>query len=94
MTRKKTRHNAEFKAKVALEASKEIKSLNELATQYSLHPSQISHWKKEFMEGIQGIFALQKKNSDDKKKIDDLYRQLGQLTMENEWLKKKLSQLR
>ena len=94
MSRTRKQFSSEFKAKVALEASKEIKSLNELATQYSLHPSQISHWKKEFMEGIQGIFALQKKNSDDKKKIDDLYRQLGQLTMENEWLKKKLSQLR
>jgi transposase-like protein len=89
--KKKTRYSAEFKAKVALEATKEAKSLNELASQYSLHPSQISQWKKEFLEGIKSIFASPKKNTDERKKTDDLLRQIGELTMEREWLKKKLS---
>ena len=91
MTKKRTRHSAEFKAKVALEAAKEVKSLNELASQHNLHPSQISQWKKELLDGIQGIFITQKKNTDERKKTDDLLRQIGEITMEREWLKKKLS---
>ena len=91
MTKKRTRHTAEFKAKVALEAAKEIKPVNELASQYNLHPSQISQWKKELLESVKNIFTTQRKNSDEQKKIDDLHRQIGEITMEREWLKKKLS---
>jgi transposase-like protein len=91
MTKKRTRHSAEFKVKVALEAAKEIKAINELASQYNLHPSQISQWKKEFLDGAKSIFTTRKKNSNEQKKIDDLHRQIGEITMEREWLKKKLS---
>ena len=91
MTKKRTRHTAEFKAKVALEAAKEIRPINELASQHNLHPSQISQWKKEFLEGVKNIFTTQRKNSNEQKKIDDLHKQIGEITMEREWLKKKLS---
>ena len=88
MGRKK--HSAEFKAKVALEAAKEIKTLNELASQYGVHPGQISQWKHQLLEGIVGAFSTQKKSADHTKKFDELYRQIGEVTVERVWLKKKL----
>ena len=89
MARKK--HSAEFKAKVALEAAKEIKTLNELASQYGVHSGQISQWKKQLLESLAGIFSTQKKNIDPTKKFDELYRQIGEVTVERDWLKKKLN---
>ena len=86
MTRK--RHSAEFKAKVAFEAAKEIKTLNELATRYGVHQAQISQWKKQFLEGVVGVFSTQKKGLDQTKKLDELYRQIGEVTVERDWLKK------
>ena len=70
MGRKK--HSAEFKAKVALEAAKEIKTLNELASQYGIHSCQISLWKKQLLERIAGVFSTQKRNIDHTKKFDEL----------------------
>ena len=55
MARKK--HTAEFKAKVALEAAKEFKTTNELASQYQVHPGQISQWKKQLLEHIADVFT-------------------------------------
>jgi transposase-like protein len=93
MTRKRTRHSAEFKAKVALEAAKDINTLNELATKYGVHPAQISQWKKQLLDGLSGIFTTQKKKTDDTQKLDVLYRQIGEVTVERDWLKKKLTSL-
>lgn len=84
------RHSAEFKAKVALDAAKEIKTLNELASQYEVHSVQISQWKKQLLENIAGVFSVQKKNVNHAKKFDELYRQIGEVTVERDWLKKKL----
>ena len=84
------RHSAEFKAKVALEAAKEIKTLNELAAQYEVHSVQISQWKKQLLENLSGVFSTQKKNVNHAKKFDELYRQIGEVTVERDWLKKKL----
>ena len=89
MTNRK-RHSAEFKAKVALEAAKEIKTLNELASHYGVHPAQISQWKKQLLESLPELFTKQKPSTDSSKKIDDLYRQIGEVTVERDWLKKKL----
>ncbi len=85
------RHSAEFKAKVALEAAKEIKTLNELASQYEIHSVQISQWKKQLLENVAEVFSTQKKNVNHAKKFDELYRQIGEVTVERDWLKKKLS---
>ncbi len=82
------RHSAEFKAKVALEAAKEIKTLNELASQYGVHATQISQWKKQLLESMPGLFSTQKKNTDHTKKFDELYRQIGEVTVERDRLKK------
>jgi len=91
MTGKRTRHSAEFKAKVALEAAKDIKTLNELASQYNLHPTQISQWKKQLLDEVSSIFTSQKKSVEYTKKFDELYRQIGEVTVERDWLKKKLT---
>lgn len=85
------RYSAEFKAKVALEAAKEIKTLNELASQYGVHSCQISLWKKQLLESLTEVFNTQKKRIDHTKKFDELYRQIGEVTVERDWLKKKLN---
>lgn len=93
MINKRTRHSAEFKAKVALEATKDINTLNELATQYGVHPAQISQWKKQLLEGLSSIFSTQKKKTDETQQLDNLYRQIGEVTVQRDWLKKKLTSL-
>ena len=85
------RHSAEFKAKVALEAAKEIKTLNELASQYGLHPAQISQWRTQLLQNMAVLFSSQKKHEDHTKKFDELYRQIGEVTVERDWFKKKLN---
>lgn len=90
MTKKK-RHTAKFKFSVALEAAKEVKTLNELASQYGIHSTQISLWKKQLLEGGDSIFSPQKKNGGgQQKKLDELHRTIGEVTIERDWLKKKL----
>lgn len=89
MTKKK-RHTAKFKFSVALDAAKEIKTLNELASQYGIHAAQISQWKKQLLEGGEGIFIPHRKNTGQQKKFDELHRTVGEITVERDWLKKKL----
>ena len=91
MSTKRKRHTAEFKAKVALEAFKGIKTVNELAAEFSVHPGQISQWKKQLADALPGLFNNKiKASSTDQKLIDNLYQQIGQLKVELDWLKKKV----
>ncbi len=92
MKRSRRKFTAEFKARVVLEAIKEHKSLSELAEQFELHPNLISIWKREFLENASSVFS---KGNEDKKSIQDaekeeLFKQIGQLKVENDWLKKKV----
>ncbi len=81
----------EFMAKVALAAIKEETSLSELSGKYEVHRTQIGNWRKRAMDGLVDIFRgkrdLAKK--DRERLIEELYRQIGQLKVENDWLKKK-----
>lgn len=91
---KKTRRKftAAFKTKVVLDALKERSTIQELATKFELHPTQITLWKKEFMNNAQKAFegeGLEKDDTSEQEK-EQLYSQIGRLKMENEWLKKKL----
>jgi transposase-like protein len=92
MTKTRKRYGSEFKAKVALEAIKEQKTLTELSNQFQLHPNQISQWKKQLLDGAQSIFSIRSNNSQRKQQQLEaqLYQQIGQLTVELDWLKKKL----
>jgi transposase-like protein len=84
--------SSEFKAKVAIDAIKEQKTIADLAIQYEVHPTQIQHWKKQFIDNAQLVFGDTKtslvKDADQESR---LYEQIGKLQVQNEWLKKKLS---
>jgi len=80
-----------FKAKVALEAIKEEKTSAELSSQYQVHPGQIRNWKATLKQGAMDLFNGNRKNTKDNKDnlIEELYKQIGQLKVELDWLKKK-----
>jgi putative transposase len=89
-TRKK--FGKEFKAKVALEAVKGVKTVAELCSEYGVHVTQIGQWKKELCERLPELFAGKEdpKVKASEALIGDLYKRIGQLEMENNWIKKKL----
>jgi transposase-like protein len=89
-TRKK-RHPAAFKAKVALEAVKQTRTLAELSRAFQVHPVQISQWKKQLLDGVESLFGDgRRREKDESLAIQaELYEQIGRLNMEVEWLKKK-----
>ncbi len=82
----------QFKAKVALEAIKGEKTVNELASLYEAHPTQINEWKRIVAEQLSSLFSDKrtKEGKTDQQKIDELHRIIGQRDVELEWLKKKL----
>ena len=92
MKKTRKRYSSEFKAKVALEALKEQKTLSELSQQFQLHPNQISQWKKQLLDNVEQLFLNNSAKS--QRKHDQLeaqlYQQIGQLTVELDWLKNKL----
>jgi len=92
MMNKRKRYSAEFKAKVAVDALKEQKTLTELANQYQIHSVQISTWKKQLLDGSASIFKNSTNNNQKKQQNleDHLYQEIGRLKMELDWLKKKL----
>lgn len=81
----------EFMAKVALAAIKEDETLAELSGKYEVHRTQIGNWRKRAMAGLVDIFRGKRElaKQDREKLIEELYRQIGQLKVENDWLKKK-----
>jgi transposase len=89
MKQKRKRHNAEFKAQVALEAAKELKTMAELASQFGIHANQISEWKKTLVGRGAELFKTGAKDVDKDGLIANLYEQLGRSQMELEFLKKK-----
>ena len=91
MSKKRRRFSAEFKFKVALEAAKGTKTLNELSSEYGVHANQISAWKRELLEGGATLFSSKKARQQREQEMlqTELYEQIGRLKMELEWLKKK-----
>jgi len=90
------RYDGAFKAKVALESIKGEKTLAQLASEFGVHPNQIGQWRKQILKELPSLFSdqPQKKEKDQEDLISELYRQIGQLKVELDWLKKKSQMLR
>jgi putative transposase len=93
MTGKRRRHSAAFKARVALEAAKQTKTIAELAKAYQVHPVQISQWKKQLLDGVETLFrdGRQREREEGQAIQAELYEKIGRLNMEIEWLKKSVA---
>lgn len=90
MANKRKQYSAEFKAKVALEAVRGEKTVPQLASQYEVHPTVIHGWKRQLLEGVSGIFETGSPSttpdSSTQAQIDQLYRTIGQLKVERDFL--------
>ena len=85
------RHSGQTKTKVAIEAIKGEKTLAELSSAYGVHSTQINQWKKQALAMIPDAFSGKRRRQTDDQQalIDELYKHIGQLTVERDWLKKK-----
>ena len=86
-------YSKEFKAKVAMEALREQSTMAEIASKYEVHPNQVTLWKNQLMNEASEIFSDKRSKKKDDVKEDLLYRQIGQLQVELDWLKKKSKHL-
>ena len=90
MSLSRKKHSTQTKVKVALEALKGEKTTAEITAKYGIHSTQINNWKKAVLEVIPDAFSSKRKRQEDDQQalIDELYRQIGQLKVENDFLKK------
>ena len=91
MKQKRKKHSGEFKAKVALEAVKGARTLNELAGQFEVHPTQVVQWKQRLVAGASDLFTggVERDVLQEAALRDRLYQEIGQMKVELDWLKKK-----
>ena len=92
-TKSRRKFKSSFKAKVAIETIKEQQTIEEICKKYELHPTQANQWKREFLANAFLLFEKEHKASseqENEKRLLELYAQIGQLKVENDFLKKKL----
>ncbi len=91
----KKKRSSSFKKKVAIEALKESRTINEIASEFEVHPVQVSNWKKQLIEGSDMVFEGNKKSakllSEYERRVEEFEKKVGQMTMEIEFLKKKVN---
>ena len=90
-TKKRRRHTAQFKFRVALEAARELKTISQIASDHDVHPNQIRQWKKQLLDEGASVFscATARQQREQQAREEELFEQIGRLKMELEWLKKK-----
>jgi transposase-like protein len=93
-TRSRKSHSAAFKAQVVQEVLKEDRTIAQIASQYGLHPNQISQWKAAAVSGLPALFerdngALASERAAHEEKVHELYAEIGRLSTQVNWLKKK-----
>jgi len=97
MKRKRRQHSPEFKARVALEAARGVKTINQIAEENEIHPVQVSQWKQQLEERMAGVFERDGKKDREverkERRSEQLERKVGQLLVEKEFLEKKCDQL-
>jgi transposase-like protein len=91
MAKQRRNFTAEFKTKVVLETMKGQRTLHEIAQHYSIHPNLVVQWKKQALDYLPGAFSdrTARRQQEEEELKDELYRQIGQLKVELEWLKKR-----
>ena len=88
---KRTLRSSAFKKKVALEAIREIETINTIAQKYKVHPIQVRQWKKELLDNAEKVFEGKRNKKDNLEDNESLlHEKIGRLSIENDWLKKKL----
>lgn len=93
MARKRRQFDDTFKAKVALEAVRETRTISELAKRFKVHPNQVSLWKKQLLANAASAFeGSGKLAKSDEPETSELYEQIGRMQVELEWLKKKVAE--
>lgn len=92
MKKERRKFSASFKAKVAIEAIKEVSTSQELASKYQIHPTQIAAWKREFLENAELVFSKEASttNEVENPKEKELYTKIGELQVQLDFLKKVL----
>jgi len=85
---KRRRFTGQFKAKVALEALRGERPVQEIAAKYGVHPNQVSRWKKQAVDGLSGVFSdkAEKTERDQEATVRDLHAKIGELTVERDFL--------
>lgn len=93
MTQKRNQYTMQFKFKVALDAAKGVKTVNQIASEYGLHTNQVSTWKKQLLSEEPTLFKRGngRQEREQTTKEAELFEQIGRLKMELEWLKKKVA---
>ena len=90
---KRKKYDPKFKAKVAFEVAKGLRTVNEIAAEYSVHPNMITKWKKQLISGLPELFSNGNKRLKEEAKNEELlaslYQKIGKLEVELDWLKKK-----
>jgi transposase len=88
---KRRKYPKELKARVALEAIKGEKTIAEISSEYEVHSNMVTKWKKQLKDNMSDIFIRKNEQEPDaERKVDNLYKEIGRMQIENAWLKKKL----
>jgi len=95
MKRTRRKFTSKFKAKIVLEVLKERETVQQIASRYEIHPNQISMWKSQFLSTAENLFDMDLRSPEKKREAEEekLYKKIGQLQVEVDFLKKSLGEI-